>query len=767
MDYFALLCSRKLYISNMPHIHKTIFTCPAVTLLTAGMLCITTSAAQTQTLAPATPQQAYEWQSVPIRGGGFVPGIIMHPTAPGVRYCRTDMGGAYRWDVEKGEWQQLLDWVPLSDANLQGVESIAIDPRDPQHVMLACGTYTGTNASILVSNDGCKTFHRTDVPFGMGGNEDGRGNGERLMIDPARSEVAYFGSRLDGLWRTDDNGQTWKLVSSFPAPNAITVVFAGRDIYVASSVINAPSLYCSHDDGKTWQAVQGQPQRLRPTHMVLSADQKLYLSYADAPGPSQMRDGYVCSYDLKTGAWRDITPFKGVDSEPIGFGYAAIAVDAQNPQHLITSTHSLWGKYGFGDDELFRTTDGGQHWTPIFKHGHEYDCTLAPYTEMAPLHWMFDIEIDPLDSDHAFITTGFGGWETFNLSAASQKNGKVRWSLLSKGIEETVPLELYCPPTGARLLSGIGDYGGFTHDDITQVCDDSNSYPHFANTDGITGAWHNPDIAVRVGEVFHGKPGELPISWSADGGHTWQMCPTVPEERSAHGHIAVSADGASWIWTPNRKPAYRTTDQGQSWQKVQGLPNNIRTIADKENPQRFYAVDIVNRHLFVSEDAGESFRQDSLLLRGERPLWPGQRRMPQARGDNRGGQDRVYATPGHEGDLWIPAYDGLYHLDLKSESATHNSIEPSVKAFSQVRTIYGFGFGKGLTPDYPALYIIGVVNGQYGFFRSDDAAKSWVRINDDDHQYGLVLHIIGDMQEYGRVYVGTHGRGIITGQIKK
>ena len=58
---------------------------------------------------------------------------------------------------------------------------------------------------------------------------------------------------------------------------------------------------------------------------------------------------------------------------------------------------------------------------------------------------------------------------------------------------------------------------------------------------------------------------------------------------------------------------------------------------------------------------------------------------------------------------------------------------------------------------------IGVINGQYGFYRSDDAAQSWIRINDDEHQYGLVLHIIGDMQEHGRCYIGTHGRGIITG----
>lgn len=32
---------------------------------------------------------SYEWKSVPIVGGGFVDGIVFHPEAPGVRYCRT------------------------------------------------------------------------------------------------------------------------------------------------------------------------------------------------------------------------------------------------------------------------------------------------------------------------------------------------------------------------------------------------------------------------------------------------------------------------------------------------------------------------------------------------------------------------------------------------------------------------------------------------------------------------------------------------------
>mgnify|MGYP000526722989 FL=1 len=47
-------------------------------------------------------------------------GIVFHPEAPGVRYCRTDMGGAYRWDAASNQWTPLLDWISLDESNLQG-----------------------------------------------------------------------------------------------------------------------------------------------------------------------------------------------------------------------------------------------------------------------------------------------------------------------------------------------------------------------------------------------------------------------------------------------------------------------------------------------------------------------------------------------------------------------------------------------------------------------------------------------------------------------
>jgi photosystem II stability/assembly factor-like uncharacterized protein len=63
--------------------------------------------------------------------------------------------------------------------------------------------------------------------------------------------------------------------------------------------------------------------------------------------------------------------------------------------------------------------------------------------------------------------------------------------------------------------------------------------------------------------------------------------------------------------------------------------------------------------------------------------------------------------------------------------------------------------------------LVGKVKGVYGFFRSDDAGATWVRINDDQHQYGWVSVITGDARVHGRVYIGSGGRGILYGDPAK
>jgi hypothetical protein len=82
--------------------------------------------------------------------------------------------------------------------------------------------------------------------------------------------------------------------------------------------------------------------------------------------------------------------------------------------------------------------------------------------------------------------------------------------------------------------------------------------------------------------------------------------------------------------------------------------------------------------LFVSTNGAATFTEQPLTLPDGLPTRGG-------RGDDRGGQDRIYATPGKEGDLWLAAFNGLYH-------STDSGVTFTVWVTSS--QIHAFGFGK-------------------------------------------------------------------------
>ncbi len=722
--------------------------------------------------------EPYTWKNVQMVGGGFVTGIIFHPAAKDVRYCRTDIGGAYRWNAGAKRWEPLLDWLPYEDRNLMGVESVAVDPADPERLYLACGTYTNPetpDGSILRSADRGRSFQRTNVPFKMGGNENGRGNGERLAVDPNDGRVLYLGTRHAGLWRSGDRGATWGRVDSFPSveevlppkpadepawvprggSGVVFVVFDPRSgrrgapsstLYVGVSLMGRENLFRSRDAGRSWQAVPGQPTAYRPNHAVLAADGTLYVSYGTNPGPWRMSDGAVWKLDTATDVWTDITPEKPAPQAGKAFGYAAVAVDAHDPRVLIASTFGH--PAGRGEDEIFRSTDAGRSWKPVFGGGGTFDFSLAPYVSVTPIHWLFDIEIDPFEPNHALFTTGYGGYETFDLGDVDAGR-PTKWSVMSSGIEETVALDLLSPPGGAPLLTAIGDYGGFVHRDLDRPAPEgSYDHPHFGNTTGLACAENAPEVIVRVGRASHHRGGGH-IGYSLDGGTSWQPAPSTPRPDSQLGHVAVSSDGGTWVWTPERSAVSFTRDRGVTWARSAGVPDNTRVVADRVDPKTFYALALFDGQLFVSHDGAATFTAQPLRLPDGLPRRGGDR------GDDRGGQDRLYATPGRAGDLWLAAFDGLYHSTDSGQGFVR---------LPGVSEIHAFGFGKAAPgADTPALFLVGVVDSLRGVFRSDDGAGRWVRINDDQHQWGLVLHVSGDPKLYGRVYVGTHGRGTLYG----
>ncbi|MEJ3750758.1 RICIN domain-containing protein [Actinomycetes bacterium KLBMP 9797] len=669
----------------------------------------------------------YVWKNAQVVGGGYVTGLVFNPREKGLLYARTDMGGAYRWDVAAERWIPLTDWAGEKDWNLLGIDSVATDPVDPNRLYLGAGTYTNDwagNGAILRSTDRGRTFQRTDLPFKLGANEDGRGAGERLAINPADHGTLLLGTRKNGLWRSTDHGVTWSQVSSFPVKDGassgagisfVTYGPAGSKTVYVGVADRSTSLYRSTDGGSTWQAVSGQPTGQMPQHGVLSGDGSLYLTYANALGPNGVTAGSVWKYTPASGAWKNISPSQG------SYGFSGLAVDPQKPSTVMVTTLDRW----WPEDELYRTTDGGTTWKALAEKSVR-NASGAPYVGTSTGHWMTALAIDPFDSGHVLYGTGSGIWRS-NDAAATDSGGTSHWTVGSRGLEETALLDVIAPPGGAHVVTAMGDLGGFRHDSLTEVPAGRLQNPQMTNSTDIDFAQSNPAMMVRVG-----RGGAQDGAYSTDGGSTWTGFTAEPVANADTGHVALAADGSAIVWTQAGQAPYRSTNKGASWSKVSGLGTDAVVVADRSSANTFYS--LAGGTLYASTDGGATFTARATNLPA----------------------GRLTAVPGIAGDLWIAGgAKGLLHSTDGGRTFT---------TLTTVKSASALGFGKAAPgASYQALYLIGTVKDVTGVFRSTDNGATWLRVNDDAHQWGSIGGsgvITGDPDTYGRVYVGTNGRGL-------
>ncbi|MER6492457.1 WD40/YVTN/BNR-like repeat-containing protein [Streptomyces griseorubiginosus] len=728
----------------------------AVLAATAATAAVTAVASFPAVAAAAgSPSPSYRWRQVVIGGTGFVSGVLFHPSVRGLAYARTDIGGAYRWDDRSARWVPLNDDLGWDDWNLLGVEAMAVDPAHPERVYLALGTYTQSwagNGAVLRSEDRGATWARTDLTVKLGGNEDGRGTGERLLVDPRDSDTLWLGTRHDGLLKSTDRGATWSTASGFPGtPSAggqgvTLLVAAGRTLYAGwgDSDGTTPNLFRTAD-GTTWEAVPGQPSGTAAKVPIRASydchTRELYVTYADAPGPNGQSDGSV--HKLATGkgsgTWTDVTPVKpgGTTSDGSSdtFGYGGVSVDARRPGTLVVSTNDRWA----AGDTVYRSTNGGRTWTSL-KDSAVLDVSETPFLTFGADRpkfgwWIQALALDPYDSKHIVYGTGATLYGTRDLK---------HWAPQIRGLEETSVRHLISPPTGqAHLLSGLGDVGVMYHERLTaSPSRGMASNPAFGSATGLAQAAAKPSYVVRTGFGDHGNG-----AFSNDGGRTWAPFATQPAlAKDAPGPIAVNTDGGVLLWTfvhwdGTKYPAQRSTDNGAGWSEVPTFPKGATPVADPADPKRFYAYDTDTGTLYASTDGGLSFTAGATGLPS---------------GDT---QFELVAAPGRVGDLWLSVkWNGLYRST--DGGATFTKL-------TSCWASYTLGFGKAAEgADYPALYLVGSTESITAVYRSDDEARTWVRINDDRHQWGWTGETIsGDPRVYGRVYIATNGRGIQYGDV--
>jgi len=485
-------------------------------------------------------------------------------------------------------------------------------------------------------------------------------------------------------------------------------------------------LFVSRDAGASWSELASEPTEFVPQRAAFGSNGALYITYGNGAGPNgtngnPMDRGALWKLDTASGAWTDISPLRGNRNRAFG-GISASA----DGQRLVASTINTYADqpWDYGD-RIFLSNDAGATWTDLVGSNRiAMDPNGVPWMVGRSMHWVGSIELDPFNPERVLLGSGNGIFMTENVSAATS-TGKV----VGRGLEETVPLDAVSLP-GGPLVSVIGDYDGFVHEDFLRSPAAGRHEPAIGTTNAVAFAQNAPDRVARVGAELY---------LSNDRARTWSL---VPRPTTATGgRLAFNADGSALLWTAGNA-VQRTTNGGTSWSAVTGLAFAAAVAADTVNASKLYAYQPNNGAFFVSTDAGASFQTTTSLV-------------------NRGAA-RIRAVPGREGDVWV-ALNGSGLTRTTDSGATFQTV-----AGVQQSAAIGFG-APAPGQSYPAIYIWGRAGGgPTGVYRSNDTGSTWSRINDDAHEYGGPGNgqfIIGDANVYGRVFMSTAGRGIAYGEL--
>ena len=139
-------------------------------------------------------------------GGGYVTGLVFHPSAANLLYARTDVGGAYRWSQATASWVPITDGLGFgaAESRYHGIESIAVDPNDdpPRSQMLRGGDVKPTTgvltmqrgpyvfAVLCAAMTGTPARARAQGPpqEGNGDGDDDDGESAGIVLDTATFE---------------------------------------------------------------------------------------------------------------------------------------------------------------------------------------------------------------------------------------------------------------------------------------------------------------------------------------------------------------------------------------------------------------------------------------------------------------------------------------------------------------------------------------------------------------------------------------------------
>lgn len=327
-------------------------------------------------LAPVASAQQYpenlyqelHWRMIGPFRAGRTRAICGVASEPNVFYIAQVNGGVWKTDDYGVTWHPIFDAEPT-----QSVGALEVAPSDPNIIYVGSGEGLqrpdlSVGNGMYKSTDAGKTW----VHLGL----DDAEQIAQLAIDPKDPNhvlVAVVGhpygpSEMRGIFRTTDGGQTWDKVLSKDQytgggdvqidPQDSNVVYASLWDSVSgpwedNNEYNGPNsgLYKSTDGGANWtQLTQGLPENVIQADFAIAPSEpsRVYATIAAGRGVGVYRS------DDAGATWTRTT----TDTRPtarIGGGDLPVPkVDPKNPDVLYTTSTVTW-----------KSTDGGKTWAAL------------------------------------------------------------------------------------------------------------------------------------------------------------------------------------------------------------------------------------------------------------------------------------------------------------------------------------------------------------------------------------------------------------------
>ncbi|HEY1940410.1 MAG TPA: YCF48-related protein [Candidatus Angelobacter sp.] len=462
------------------------------------------------------------------------------------------LDGIYRSRDGGSAWERIS---PENHAEIKNVESIAIDPANPDVI------YAGTWHLPWKTEDGGKTWH--NIKKGVIDDSDVFS----IVIDKSQPSNLFI-SACSGIYRSDSAGELFRKIQGIPYsarrtrmlqmdPTDHNVVYAGT----------TEGLWKTTDAGATWKHMTGSNivvndvlvDPRRPLRVLLATD----------------RSGVLASDD------------GGVTFTPTNRGF----VHRQTAALLVDRSNSAVFYAGVLNDKefggVFTSHDAGQTWKQnsdglegrdVFVLRQSADNSLIAGTD----HGIF------------VLPPNASNWAPRNIPSFSKTAVAPKKKVSASA---TAPVEL-APRISVLEVAGKKWFAAIPTGLV--VSPDSGE------------TWHQeplPSVGVPVSIGIAGKvvaiAGRNTVAVSVSEGESW--LPSKPLDPD-FGINAVAVDNTGDIWLAARAGLFRSTDAGDSWKKVSSLrlANILSVQFDPEN-HRILVTSGSSTNVFESGDNGRTW----------------------------------------------------------------------------------------------------------------------------------------------------------------